>query len=79
MQIPIGCSGWFYWQGRGILYPDPKRTDYTPEELSEWTRKITENGAREVWLYFDNDREGFVIKNAQELSAQRRAIGLDVR
>ena len=55
------------------------RHDYTPVELSEWTRKIAESGAREAWIYFDNDREGFAIKNAQELSAQCRAAGLDVR
>ncbi len=37
------------------------------------------SGAREAWIYFDNDSEGFAIKNARELSAQCRAIGLDVR
>jgi uncharacterized protein YecE (DUF72 family) len=55
------------------------RHDYTPEELSEWTRKIADSGAREAWIHFDNAREGFTIKNAQELSAQCGAIGLDVR
>jgi hypothetical protein len=38
-----------------------------------------ESGARDAWIYFDNDRDGFAIKNAQELRAQCRAIGLDVR
>jgi uncharacterized protein YecE (DUF72 family) len=55
------------------------RHDYTREELREWTRKIAESGAREAWIYFDNDREGYAIKNAQELVAQCRNIGLEVR
>ncbi len=55
------------------------RHDYTRDELDEWARKIAESGAREAWIYFDNDREGFAIKNAQELIGQCRALGLEVR
>ena len=54
------------------------RHDYSPEELSDWARKIEESGAREAWIYFDNDREGFAIKNAQELMRQLRERGLEV-
>jgi uncharacterized protein YecE (DUF72 family) len=54
------------------------RHDYTAEELSEWAGKIAGSGAREAWIYFDNDREGFAIKNAQELIAQCRTRGLEV-
>jgi uncharacterized protein YecE (DUF72 family) len=43
------------------------RHDYSPEELLVWADKIRESEAREVWIYFNNDREGFAIKNAQEL------------
>jgi uncharacterized protein YecE (DUF72 family) len=43
------------------------RHDYSAEELNEWARKIEASGAREGWIYFDNDREGFAIKNAQAL------------
>jgi uncharacterized protein YecE (DUF72 family) len=54
------------------------RHDYTRDELKEWSLKIAASGAREAWIYFDNDREGFAIKNARELIAQCRALGLDV-
>jgi uncharacterized protein YecE (DUF72 family) len=47
-------------------------------ELSEWANKIAASGAREAWIYFDNDREGFAIKNAQELTRQFRERGLQV-
>jgi uncharacterized protein YecE (DUF72 family) len=30
------------------------------------------------WIYFDNDREGFAINNAQELMRQLRERGLEV-
>jgi uncharacterized protein YecE (DUF72 family) len=43
------------------------RHDYSKEELAEWARKIRESGAREAWIYFNNDREGFAIKNAKQL------------
>jgi hypothetical protein len=32
----------------------------------------------EAWIYFDNDREGFAIKNAQELIRLLRGRGLKV-
>jgi uncharacterized protein YecE (DUF72 family) len=54
------------------------RHDYTAEEMGEWARKIEKSGAQEAWIYFDNDREGFAIKNAQELMRQCRALGLEV-
>ena len=46
------------------------RHDYAAEELSEWAKKIRNSGADEAWIYFNNDREGFAIKNAQELRRQ---------
>jgi len=54
------------------------RHDYTPGELIEWANKIVASGAREAWIYFDNDREGFAIKNAQKLVRQLRERGLEV-
>ena len=54
------------------------RHDYTTEELSEWANKIAASGAREAWIYFDNDREGFAIKNAQELIQLLRDRGVEV-
>jgi uncharacterized protein YecE (DUF72 family) len=54
------------------------RHDYTRGELSDWAHKIERSGAGEAWIYFDNDREGFAIRNAQELTRQLRARGLEV-
>jgi uncharacterized protein YecE (DUF72 family) len=48
------------------------RHDYSREELAVWADKIGSSGAREAWIYFNNDREGFAIKNAREL---RRMLG----
>lgn len=53
------------------------RHDYTRDELVEWAQKIAGSGAREAWIYFDNDRQGFAISNARELIVQCRALGLD--
>jgi uncharacterized protein YecE (DUF72 family) len=46
------------------------RHDYTKEELAVWTERIRRSGARRVWAYFNNDREGYAIKNARELTRQ---------
>jgi uncharacterized protein YecE (DUF72 family) len=51
------------------------RHDYTAEELKAWAEQIAGSAAREAWIYFDNDRQGFAIKNAQQLTAQFRALG----
>jgi uncharacterized protein YecE (DUF72 family) len=46
------------------------RHDYTKEELAVWTERIRRSDARRVWAYFNNDREGYAIKNARELTRQ---------
>jgi uncharacterized protein YecE (DUF72 family) len=46
------------------------RHDYTTEELAVWTRRIRESGATVAWAYFNNDREGYAVKNARELIRQ---------
>lgn len=43
------------------------RHDYTPEELALWAHRISESGASQSWIYFNNDREGYAIKNAKQL------------
>jgi uncharacterized protein YecE (DUF72 family) len=43
------------------------RHDYSGEELAAWARRIVLSRAKEVWVYFNNDREGFALKNALEL------------
>jgi len=44
------------------------RHDYTIEELEVWARRIRESKAKTMWAYFNNDRDGYAIKNARTLS-----------
>jgi uncharacterized protein YecE (DUF72 family) len=60
------------FHGRSRWY----RHDYSAEELSGWAKRIAASGAREAWIYFNNDREGFAIKNAKMLIAQFREMGV---
>ena len=34
------------------------RHDYTKAELAVWADRIRASGAKRVWAYFNNDREG---------------------
>jgi uncharacterized protein YecE (DUF72 family) len=43
------------------------RHNYTTEELKVWVERIKLSGVIRVWAYFNNDREGYAIKNAKEL------------
>jgi uncharacterized protein YecE (DUF72 family) len=43
------------------------RHDYSQYELTLWAKRIRSSGASEAWVYFNNDSEGFAIKNAQSL------------
>lgn len=43
------------------------RHDYSKEELSQWASQIRNSGAERVWAYFNNDQNGYAIKNAQTL------------
>jgi uncharacterized protein YecE (DUF72 family) len=43
------------------------RHDYSGDELGIWAARIRKSGAKRVWAYFNNDREGFAIKNAKRL------------
>jgi uncharacterized protein YecE (DUF72 family) len=49
------------------------RHDYSPAELDAWAEKIKESAARRVWAYFNNDRDGYAIKNARGLLRRIRA------
>ena len=49
------------------------RHDYSPEELAVWVERVRASGAKRVWAYFNNDREGYAIKNARELLRQLRS------
>ena len=55
------------------------RHDYSDEELDCWAAKISDSGAREAWIYFDNDRDAYAIKNAHALIQRLRDIGHDVQ
>ncbi|MGZ9080381.1 MAG: DUF72 domain-containing protein [Burkholderiales bacterium] len=46
------------------------RHDYSAEELAVWAERIRRSGARNVWAYFNNDRDGYAIANARELRRQ---------
>jgi uncharacterized protein YecE (DUF72 family) len=43
------------------------RHDYTSTELQQWADRIRSSGATTAWIYFDNDRSGYAVKNALEL------------
>ncbi|HYE54040.1 MAG TPA: DUF72 domain-containing protein [Chitinophagaceae bacterium] len=43
------------------------RHNYSKEELQVWADRIKQSKAKRVWAYFNNDREGYAIKNAKQL------------
>ena len=49
--------------------------DYSAEELQDWIERIRGSGAEEAWIYFNNDRKGFAIKNALTLRRMFRSMG----
>jgi uncharacterized protein YecE (DUF72 family) len=51
------------------------RHDYTKEELAVWSARMRHSGAKTVWAYFNNDREGYAIDNARELERQLKRAG----
>lgn len=46
------------------------RHDYTKDELVVWADRIRSSGAKRVWAYFNNDRNGFALKNARALLSE---------
>jgi uncharacterized protein YecE (DUF72 family) len=50
------------------------RHDYSREELTAWAERICASGAEEVWIYFNNDREGYALKNALGLRRMLRGM-----
>ncbi|MEO6568712.1 MAG: DUF72 domain-containing protein [Opitutaceae bacterium] len=48
------------------------RHDYSREELTIWAERIRGSGAEEVWIYFNNDRQGHAVKNALTLRRMLR-------
>jgi len=48
-------------------------SDYTGEELETWAKKIVTWGC-ETFVYFDNDFEGYAVKNARQLKHLLEAV-----
>src|SRR6185503_14136511 len=46
------------------------RHNYEKRDLAEWVQRVSASGARCVWAYFNNDREGYAIANAREFLKQ---------
>jgi uncharacterized protein YecE (DUF72 family) len=49
-----------------------RRGNYSETELREWARRIS-SWRVETWAYFNNDWEGFAVRNAQRLRELLRA------
>ena len=49
------------------------RHDYSRDELATWAERIRASGAEEAWIYFNNDHQGFAVKNALILRRMLRA------
>lgn len=52
------------------------RHDYTLEELNRWAERIVASCADEAWIYFNNDRNGYAVKNALALRRLLRTRGV---
>jgi uncharacterized protein YecE (DUF72 family) len=55
------------------------RHDYNSVELGDWANRIAASGAQEVWIYFNNDRDGHAVKNAlmmRRLLTRNRATSI---
>lgn len=55
------------------------RHDYSREELQVWVERIKASGVKRVWAYFNNDREGYAIKNGKELERLLRKAVSTIR
>ena len=54
------------------------RHDYSDDELAIWAERIRESGATNVSVYFNNDRDGYSIKNAKMLRELQSGIKGDL-
>ena len=60
-----------------IRFHGPKRWyrhDYSKEEIAEWAQRIRDSGASQVWAYFNNDNDGYAVKNAHELLKRLKQV-----
>lgn len=63
-MIITGGVGYVRFHGKG---KDWYNYYYSKEELKEWHKKIEDSGAKEVFIYFNNDVDANAPKNAKEL------------
>ncbi len=49
------------------------RHNYSSSELAVWVEKIVSSKACRVWAYFNNDRGGYAVKNAQLFTRMMQA------
>ena len=40
---------------------------YSGEDMAKWADRIKESGAKRVWVYFNNDYDGYAIEDADQL------------
>jgi len=60
----VVSGGRLYLRMHGVpLY----RQDYADADLAAWAERLKECGAREAWVYFNNDAEGHAPRNARTL------------
>jgi uncharacterized protein YecE (DUF72 family) len=45
-----------------------RRGNYSESELGEWAERVRDWPVERAWLYFNNDWEGFAVRNAERLS-----------
>jgi uncharacterized protein YecE (DUF72 family) len=50
------------------------RHDYSKEELAEWTNRIKASGAKQAWIFFNNDNDAHAPKNATALRRMLRGF-----
>jgi uncharacterized protein YecE (DUF72 family) len=50
------------------------RYDYSHVELTQWARRICDAHAKRVWIYFNNDLDGYAVKNATMLAEILSAV-----
>jgi uncharacterized protein YecE (DUF72 family) len=59
----VDTAGWFYVR---LHYGRGRRGRYTPAELRDWAARL-EAAPGDVYVYFNNDWEGFAVENARAL------------
>lgn len=54
------------------------RHDYNEAELTDWARRIRDAQPGRLWVYFNNDFDGYAVKNAAMLSSILATIAPDL-